>query len=325
MKRMKYFIIMLVVFSFVQAQESNEALAEKIKKVSEELLEGYTQPLITAFGTGISTGLFHSAYSHNFLGFDLGVRMMYIQIPSSAKFYSDTALACSLSTNNTLDYYDVPLDSINKIFGPKEETDVPVSGSAVAIPPYIPAGFDLSGVPLVMPQLNIGLLGGAEIMIRYIPFTFKGSKVKFLGLGAKEELTKLPVIKEVPFPLAVALGGAYQTFQIQDSLGETIVSSKTWNLQLLFSKRLVAFEPVLGVGLEGTSVNFAYNFEYEIPDSITGVPVSVSRDIDVTLHSQNHYRAMLGFNLRMGPVLLHYDINLLPYVTHDLILGISIR
>ncbi len=316
---------MLLAVSLIQAQQSTEPLAEKIKKVSEELLEGYTQPLITAFGTGISTGLFHSAYSHDFLGFDIGIRAMYIQIPGSAKFYNDTAFACSLNTN-TLDYYDVPLDSIGTIFGPKENTVVPVaSDNAVAIPPYIPAGFNLSGVPLFMPQLNVGLLGGAEFMIRYIPFTFKGSNVKFLGLGAKEQLNKLPVLKEIPFPLAVAIGGAYQKFQIQDSLGATIVSSNIWNIQLLISKHLIIFEPVVGFGLEGTSVNFTYTFNYEIPDTITGAPISVSRPVNITLHSQNHYRAILGFNLRPGPIIFHYDINFLPYMTHNLILSISIR
>ena len=35
--------------SFLGAQDPIEPLAEKIKKISEDLLEGYAQPLVTAF------------------------------------------------------------------------------------------------------------------------------------------------------------------------------------------------------------------------------------------------------------------------------------
>ncbi|MGQ9534214.1 MAG: DUF6588 family protein [bacterium] len=105
--------------------------------MSEGLLEGYTQPLITSFGTGISTGLFHTARSHKTLGFDIGVRVMYIQIPEFAKYFDAKVLTCSLS-NNKLVYDSLILDSTSTIFGPKTRTDVPVSGNAVGIPPYIP-------------------------------------------------------------------------------------------------------------------------------------------------------------------------------------------
>ena len=64
----KYVIFVIIICTILWAQEE-DPLAERIEKLSEELFEGYTQPLVTAFGTAISTGLFHSAYSHDFLGF----------------------------------------------------------------------------------------------------------------------------------------------------------------------------------------------------------------------------------------------------------------
>lgn len=327
MKIIKYVIIITTICSFLSAQEAEEALAEKIKQISEELLEGYTQPVITAFGTGISTGLFHSAYSHDFLGFDLGVRIMYIQLPSNAKYFRDTVVVCSLATDRLV-YYDVELDSINTIFGPKDQTDVPTPGNAVGIPPYIPGGFNLSGVPLIMPQLNVGLLLGSELAIRYIPYTFKGSKVEFLGIGGKQELNRLPGINSVPLPVAIAIGGAYQTFSIKDTLGDDIINSRTWNFQVLLSKRMVAFEPLVGVGIEGTTVDFHYDFEYELPDTISGIPsdrIQVTEEVRATLHSQNHYRAILGFNLKLGFFYLHYDYNILPYMTHNVMCGLTVR
>ncbi len=302
-----------------------EPLAERLEKISKELLEGYTQPLVTAFGTGISTGLFHSAYSHDFLGFDLGVRAMYIRIPNSARYFAGTALICSL-TADSLVFETIELDSLSTVFGSGNTTIVPTSKNSVGIPPSIPGGFDVSYVPLILPQLNIGLFRGGELAIRYIPFTYKGSRVIFLGLGFKQELTRLLGLKSAP--VALAVGGAYQDFGIKDSLGNEVVNSETWNLQFLISKRIAVFEPFLGVGLERTKVFFPYEFNYEIPDTISGIPtdrISITEEINVELRGQNEYRAIVGFTLRIGVLYLHYDYNVLPYSTHNAILGLSVR
>lgn len=320
------FIFPILFFSLLFGQEDYEALAEKIKKVSENLLEGYTQPLITSFGTGISTGLFHTAHSHKTLGFDLGVRVMYIQIPEFAKYFDAKVLTCSLA-NNKLYYDSLVLDSTSTIFGPKNRTDVPVSGSAVGIPPYIPGGFNLSGVPLALPQLNVGIIMGSELVIRYIPFTFKGSSVTFLGLGLKQHINSLPFMKTVPLPVDIAIGGAFQDFGIKDSMGFKIISSHTWNLQLIVSKDLIAFEPMIGFGFEGTKVYFNYDFEYVIPDTLNpGNNIKIKDNVDIELVAQNSYRAIMGFNLKLGIFYIHYDYNLVPhYNTHNLILGFSLR
>ncbi|MGB9720257.1 MAG: DUF6588 family protein [bacterium] len=326
MKPIKIILLILFISLPLMCQENTEHLAEKIKKVSENLLEGYTQPLITSFGTGISTGLFHSAHSHKTLGFDLGVRVMYIQVPEFAKYFDAEVLTCSLS-NNKLDYDSLTLDSVSSIFGPKDRTNVPVTGNAVGIPPYIPGGFNLSGVPLAMPQLNVGIIMGSELIIRYVPFTFKGSRVNFLGLGLKQHLNSLPFMKTVPLPVDIAIGGAIQDFGIEDSTGYQIVNSHTWNLQMIISKNLVAFEPMIGFGFEGTKVYFKYDFEYEIPDTLNpGTNIKVADEVDIELVAQNSYRAIAGFTFKLGIFYLHYDYNLVPhYKTHNGIIGLTFR
>lgn len=313
--------------SILAGQDPIQPLAERIKQISEELLIGYTQPVVTAFGTAVATGLFHSAYSHDFLGFDLSVRAMYIQIPNSAKYFSDAAVVCSLA-NDQLVSYEVHLDSISTIFGPEEQPEIPAPGNAVGIPPNIPNGFNVSGVPFVMPQLNVGLIFGSEILIRYIPFSYKGSRIRFLGIGAKQELNKLPLVKNIPLPVAIAIGGAYQTFGIKDSLGEQVVNTRNWSLQLLISKRLGPFEPVFGAGIEDTKAYIRYEFEYEIPDTINNIPqdrISAIRDIDVELKGENRNRIMAGFNLNIGFLFIHYDYNIVPYQTHNAIIGFKVR
>lgn len=327
MKVIKTVIALSVICSALAGQDPIQPLAERIKEISEDLLEGYTQPVVTAFGTAVSTGLFHSAYSHDFLGFDLSVRAMYIQIPSSAKYYDDAAVVCSLA-NDQLVSYEVHLDSISTIFGPDSQPEIPAPGNAVGIPPNIPNGFNVSGVPFIMPQLNVGFIMGSEILIRYLPFSYKGSSMRFLGLGAKQEINKLPFMKNLPLPVAIAIGGAYQTFGIKDSLGEQIVNTKNWCVQFLISKRLGPFEPVIGAGIEDTKVYIKYQFEYEIPDTINNIPedrLSVIRDINVELTAKNRNRFMLGFNLNLGFLFIHYDYNVVPYQTHNAIFGFKVR
>jgi len=327
MKVIKIMIVFCIICSALAAQDPVQPLAERIKQISEGLLAGYTQPVVTAFGTAVSTGLFHSAYSHDFLGFDLSVRAMYIQIPNSAKYYNDVAVVCSLA-NDQLVSYEVNLDSISTIFGPEEQPDIPAPGNAVGIPPNIPNGFNVSGVPFIMPQLNVGFVLGSEIFLRYIPFSYKGSSMKFLGFGIKQQINKLPFFKNVPLPVAIAIGGAYQRFGIKDSLGVQIVNTRNWALQLLVSKRLGPFEPVIGVGIEDTKAYIRYQFVYEIPDTINNIPqdrLSVIRDIDVEMEAENRNRIMAGFNLNIGFLFIHYDYNIVPYQTHNAIVGFKVR
>jgi hypothetical protein len=322
---MKRYLSLVAIIVSLHWAQANDPLAEKIERMSRGLVEGYTQPLITAFGTGISTGLFHSAYSHDFLGFDLSVRAMYIQIPNSARYFSGDVLVCSLGAEGIV-CDTMELDSMSTVFGPKSTTIVPKTRNSIGIPPSIPGGFDVSYVAIALPQLNVGLFRGAEVAVRYMPFTYKGSRVRFLGLGFKQELTRLCGLRYAP--VAVAFGGAYQEFGIKDSLGNQVVNSRTWNLQFLVSKRIAVFEPFLGVGLERTRVFFPYEFNYELPDTLGGLPtdrITVTEEIDVELVSQNEYRAIVGFSFNLGFFYLHYDYNIVPYSTHNAIFGISIR
>lgn len=338
MKTITLLVSIIIMVSFVSAQDYDidESLIDKIRQVSAGLLEGYSQPLVTAFGTALGTGLFHTAYSHDVLGFDLGVRLMYIDLPSSAQYFSGTALACSLA-NGDLAWYDIYVDSMSTIFGPDERTYISASGNAVAIPPFMPGGLNLPAVGFIMPQLNVGLGFGFEIAIRYIPFALtypftlegvRGTDLYFLGIGGKLCINKLPFLKQVPMPFAIAVGGFYQKASLKDAEGYGSINTSTWNAQLLASKRLIIFEPFIGVGLEATKVIFQYDFEYAIPDTINGIPTDVIdevTEITAEFNSQSHYRFMIGFTINMGPLFLHYDYNILPYKTHNGTIGITIR
>jgi len=324
---MKYILCVLLIVTTVSANGLEQYLADRILNINEDLLQSYIQPLINAFGTGVSTGLFHSAYSHDFLGFDIGVRFMSIHIPEAAKYFDGIALLCSL-TLDSLVYYEIPLESVSTVFGPSQELIIPVQGYAVSIPSAIPAGFELSSAPLIMPQINVGLIFGAELAIRYVPFTFEGTRMNFFGIGVKQELNRFPLFKPIPLPIGIAIGAAYQRFDIENRNRMVIAKSSTWNLQALASKKIGPLEPLLGFGIERTRAYFNYIFEYEIPDTINGIPyerITVQQEVSLHLESQSRYRAIVGCTLRLGSLYVHYDYNITPYSTHNVSLGIGIR
>lgn len=325
-------IMSLLLFALVSslAAQDIDDLPDRILHMSEDLLAGYAQPLVNVFGTGISTGLFHSAYSHDFLGFDLGLRLLYINVPQSAKYFTGTALVCSLVIDSTIHVvqYEVELESLSTVFGPDHETVVPTQGNSVAIPPKIPGGLDLDGIPMFSPQLNVGLVFGSQIAIRYVPFTFRSTKLRFFGIGFKQEITKLPPLSLAQLPFAIALAGAYQRFTIASSSQGTIIGTKTINIQAIISAKIGPLEPMVAFGMENTTADFEYTFEYEIPDTIMGIPFetpNIQENISVRLKMPNRYRTVVGLTLRTGLMFMHYDYNITPYSTHNLTLGFSWR
>ena len=315
----------------LSAQSLEEYIAERILSMNEHLLDGYAQPLINCYSTGISTGLFHSAYSHDFLEFEIGLSMMYIDIPDDAKFFDGYALLCSLALDTLsyyLEYYEVQLESLSTVFGPGGEIEIPIQGNAISIPTSIPTGYNRSFAPLIMPQVNVGLFFGLEAAFRYVPFRFQGSRMNFFGVGLKQEINKFPLFTSIPLPVALAIGGAYQQFDLHTADNDVIAKSRTWNFQMLASKRIGALEPLVGFGVENTHASFNYVFEYEIPDTISGIPseyISVQQNIAASLRNQHRYRTTVGCSLHLGSLFLHYDYNITPYRTHNAIVGVNFR
>ncbi len=327
--KIKTLVLSFILASSIMAQDFDE-IPDRIISMSEDLLAGYAQPMVNVFGTGISTGLFYSAYSHDFLGFDLGLRLLYINVPQSARYFNGTVLMCSLVVDSTINVvqYEVELESLSTVFGPDNITTVPTQGNAVAIPPEIPGGLDLDGIPMFSPQLNIGLVLGSQIAIRYVPFSFRSTKLRFFGIGFKQELTKLPPLSLAELPFAIAVAGAYQRFTIASADQGTIIGTRTTNFQAIISARIGFLEPMVAFGYENTTADFDYTFEYEVPDTILGVPFEtpdIQETISVRLKMPQQFRTVLGITLRAGLIFVHYDYNITPYSTHNLTLGFTWR
>ena len=281
---------------------------ELIKGINKELVEGYTTPLVESYGVAMGTGLFYSAHAHKFLGFDIGARLMFIQIPTSAKTFDARVMACSANTKyHRIDTFYVNLKNAATIFGPNHPDSSYIPDNAVGIPPFLPGGLGLSFVPFLVPQASLGLpIPGMELLVRYVPWPFEGNTVQFLGVGLKEEITAFSGI-DLPFNLAVQ--GFYQTLGIGD-----VINSTNYGGNIHISKSFVAIAPYAGIGFENTDMKFDYEFQYENPVGYDTVNQRIKTEhktesVKLNIKSGWNFRGTIGAALKFGPVLTNIDYN----------------
>lgn len=276
---------------------------ELLKSVNSDLLEDYSRPLVESYGVAMGTGWYHSGRSHKFLGFDIGVRTMLINIPDAARTFTASVMACSARTGGGIDTFYVDVEGAATIFGPGGEQPVNPPGEyALAIPPTLPGGLNMSWMPFLVPQASLGLPLGLEVTARYIPWPFEGTTVQFFGVGVKEEITTW-----VKLPVHVSVQGFYQSLAVGNELNST-----TFGGNIHLGRSLLFFAPYAGVGFDKTKTDIDYVFTGRFPTGVgpngieteeLEIPVVATYDQPVNL------RATLGVALKFGLAIVNADYN----------------
>lgn len=296
---------------------------ELIEGVNGDLLEEYSRPLVESYGVAMGTAWYHSGRSHKFLGFDIGARFMFINIPASARTFTARVKACSVNTGTgAIDTFYVDVEGAATIFGEGGSTPVTVPGEyAVAIPPQLPGGLNVTWMPFLVPQASLGLPFGLEVTGRYVPWPFQGTTVQFLGIGVKEEITHW-----VKLPVHISIQGFYQTLKVGDA-----VNSTTWGGNIHLGRSLLLFAPYAGIGFDKTTTDITYTFTGTFPTGIGpgGIETEeVEVPIDATYDQPMNIRATLGVALKFGLVIVNADYNYnltTGYHAASLGLGIGMR
>ncbi len=349
-------VVMLLSTTCIKAQNasdfSNFLRLEQAN--ASKLIAAYTSPAIRGVSYGMTNGWYHTAKAHKSLGFDLGVTMSAVFIPTSENYFSpgDLQLANTTFTNVTHPGLGGPT-----IFGNKDVTNytstyTPTGLSAALGPQTVsfsgPEGLDLAGsigfsaVPVPMIQLGIGIIKNTDLKIRLLPERTVGgnspgstpSKISMLGFGLLHDIKQyIPGIKLAPFDLSIlvaynsvagetSLVSSGSTGQPQSSDGNVSYKLNSWIVQGVISKKFSVFTLYGGLGYGSVNTNVDVTGTFIIP----AVPSSFSVKDPVAINfSNNGVKFNAGFRLKFGPVYLNTDYTIQKYNALTVGFGLSVR
>ena len=314
------------------------------------LMAAYLNPVIEGLSYGFNGGWFTTAKAHKSLGFDLGVSVNAVFIPSSKFFFDPT-------DPNAFDFKTIVPNAFSStasnglaptIAGPAEETTYGVDADAISGTPDGqadfffdgPQGLDfkdlfkVSGVLSPTIQAGIGVYWNTDLKIRWMPKVDVGSSnITYFGAGLMHDIKQhFPGIKLMPFDLSVLVG--YTNIKGETSMSGTFdpapgddpssqimdYNLNAWLFEALISKKLaiVTFYGGIGYNTIKTTSDVMGSYFVEDIDQTLVNPVS--------LRFQNEsMRLTAGMRFNFGPIYLSGDYTLQEYSTVSVGLGVTVR
>lgn len=302
----KHIVLFAIVFAALGATPAAASSPiDLISLIDSASLRQYAAPLVESYGVAMGSGWYNTAESHKFLGFDLGLRFMLIQVPVAARTFDAHVRYCYFdpAQNDTV-WVDTVVTTAT-LFGTKGVQNDWIPSGAVGVPPGLPGGLGISSMPFVLPQASVGLPFGLQLTARYIPWPFSGTTVQFLGFGLKEELTALPVLSKSP--VKVAVQGFYQKVAIGSALNSNTIGG---NLQA--SVKLLMLTPYAGIGFDHTTMDINYTFNFKEPKLELGPPPRFYTEdksvvVNYAYNSAVNWRTTIGVKANLGLAFVNVD------------------
>ena len=297
-------LLVFVIAGFARAQNLQSSLSQ----VGSQYGQAYVAPLVNSFGVDMNSGLFHSASMGGILPFGLhlyvGVQLSGALLTSSDKSFN---LTYKDTLNSTLYGRQVSTYTVTNaptVFGSKEPGKVVVTPDNPLVPVdsmnTIGGLVNTSIAPLPIPQIGLGSIFGTDVLVRYLPkisLSDYGS-MQLFGIAIRHSISQY--IPLVPVDIAVQLG--FQSFSLTDTSGGDIMKASTFAANIEVSKTLAILTLYGGLQMESSSVDLKYT--YNPGQNLQPIPVSVS------MKGKNKFRALIGFNLGMGPLVINADYSI---------------
>ena len=252
---------------------------------------GYLQPLATAFGADLNSGIFRTASIPK-----MGPKIR-LEFQVMGVFFGDddrTFRAVTERGFTPVTYADAPT-----VVGSEEALIVEGDGGTAFA---FPGGLNLNSFALAAPQLRVGGVFGTEVILRYFAIKVAGSedsessssdlgKISFFGIGLKHSVSQY---LSPGFPVDLSAGFFWQSLAIgENKQGDDLISSDALSIGVQASKKLgTFFEPYTGLSYDSHTMDVSY--ESEATGSTTTVDISF--ETETTLH------LTLGFMLEFPVV-----------------------
>ena len=243
MKLLRYSLLSLVALTGVTMQQEAKGQGAVIDVLgsgvedADKLLNAYFRPFGESFAIGLGQNWYNSAAPLKLLRFNVQVGASLVQIPTESQTFNPAALGM----NNLR-----PLGtSAPTILGPADQgpgyelstADPNNPGGRLVIDTIngLTQGMGLNFMAAPFAQVNLGLIKGTELSVRYVPtldLSTLGSgmngKFGMWGIGVKHDIKQwIPVINKLPF----SLSGYFNYTQLNFELGVSLPGpeSKTYD------------------------------------------------------------------------------------------------
>jgi len=350
MKLTKIVAVIVLLLSLTVAVSAQDDLGKQLSKVAGQNAVSYVSPLLSGFGADLNSGLYHSADLHDILGFDVGLKlsMMSIQdgdkkfdfqMPSSIRipsgipgggdvvFVGGTHYASKVVTptaagaNTGVDIFptSVPATTSTGVSIPLSLQNTLKGQKILTTPP----GFDLKGVPLVVPQAAIGLPLGFEVIGRFVPtmtippsgFGDPVGKVNFVGFGVRHSIDQyIPLC-----PLDISVHFMTQKLTISDNNDNKVLSGSGTAYGAEVSKSFAVLTLYGGFQMEKSTWDIE-PYKFTDPTTNTSVTITIPQ-----IEGQNKSRFHAGVRVLLLLINIHADYSFAtqPVITAGV--GISLR
>jgi len=325
-------LVPLVLVIGMNAAVAGDDLGSTLSKLAGDNAKNYVGPLLNGWGADLNSDLYHTADTHDILGFDIQAKLSAAQISSGDKTY-DFKMPATFQYTDPFGLQHTFVAGVDypstvkapTAVGSKDTVGVHTFKTANTLQQSIlifshPGGFNLPMVPLVMPQASLGLPFGFEAMVRFIPTVKVGDvgKVNFLGFGLRADIGKfIPV----PLPIDIAVNFATQKFNFKDSSGSNLLQANAKAYGIQVSKTLAVITFYAGFQLEKSSFTVGpYNAQLNTGNTATTVNVP-----QFTVDGDNSSSLIVGLRLHLAILNIHaeYDIAKTPVLAAGV--GFSIR
>lgn len=187
------------------------------------------------------------------------------------------------------------------------------------VPTFLPPpGVNLDVLPMVMPQVAVGLPFGSELGLRMIPTIDAGDigKISFLGLGLKHSISQwIPL-----FPVDIAGQFYWQKLEVGSVLTSSHIAFNV-HASKQFGFKMLNWTPYLGLGLESSSIDIEYTIKASDPTDI--MHMFDGRKITFSLPGDNKTRLTVGSRFILALIAIDASYSIGQYNTACLGVGFS--
>lgn len=274
--------IALCLIGLAGAGPSLAQLEINLEGLQDENLERYLDPLHSGLATTLNSAVFHTGYvpTEGF-SFSIGVVAMAVGFADEDMVYAPTLPES---------YSGVTAAEVPTVIG--DPAGATIAGPGGLKTKY-PGGFDLEGLEIAAPQIAVGAVLGTRGILRYLAFDLGDTELgefSYLGFGVQHSISQwIPAL-----PLDVAAGVFVHKFD----LGDDLVKTTAYHLNITASKQFGVLQPYVGVGYDTISSDVKVVDEDD-PDS----------SIDLSLESDTTMHLTLGAMVRLAVVGVFFEFN----------------